>query len=86
MSWWGKKKQQFVESMVDDAVGALQNHTQKSVSDTKKKLERLLPMMSSVCMIFGDLSVSSNASKIVSEASSASNFTVYIGSVNVTLH
>ena len=85
MSWFRKKKQEFVESMVDDAVGALQIRTKKTASDTKKKLELLLPMMSSVFMIFGDLSALSSVSKTASNVSS-SNFTLYIESVNVTLH
>lgn len=86
MKWWAKKKQQFVESMVEDAVGVVQNHTQKTVSDTKKKLEQLLPIMSLGCMIFGDLSALPSVLKASSAVSSGSNFTLYIENVNVTFH
>lgn len=81
MKWWTKKKEQITESIVESAAGAVKTRTQKAVSNGKKKLEKAVPLIAFGIIVYSV----SGTSCLESVRTAKSNFTLYIGNVNIQL-
>ena len=85
MKWLKRKQQEITESIVETAAGALKNHSASIVQSGKKKFDKLFPTLVLGILVWEVLKSPSSAGSLT-DLKEAKNFTVYIGSVNVTLH
>lgn len=87
MKWLKRKQQEITESIVETAAGALKNHSASIVQNGRKKFDKLFPTIALGILAWEVLRLHpSSAGSLASSVKDASNFTVYIGSVKVTLH
>lgn len=85
MKWLKRKQQEITESIVETAAGALKNHSASIVQSGRKKFDKLFPTIVLGILAWEVLKSPSSAGSLT-DLKDASNFTVYIGSVKVTLH
>lgn len=85
MKWLKKKQQEITESIVETAAGALKNRSASIVQSGKKKFDKLFPTIVLGILALEVLKSPSSAGSLT-DLKESKNFTLYIGSVNVTLH
>ena len=80
-----KKQKEIIESTVETAAGVLKSRSASIVQNGKSKLSKLCPTLL-LGILAWEVIRSPSCAGSLTDLKEARNFTLYIGSVNVTLH